>query len=38
LRKHLPDRVFESVYFGGIHRMMARSRTAEPRLPQRQEK
>ena len=38
LRKHLPDRVFESVYFGGIHRIMDRSRTAEPGLPQRQEK
>ncbi|MCC6587036.1 MAG: SDR family oxidoreductase [Bryobacterales bacterium] len=37
LRKHLPDRVFEKVYFGAIQRTMQR-KTAGPVLPAQEEK
>ncbi|HYI95013.1 MAG TPA: SDR family NAD(P)-dependent oxidoreductase [Bryobacteraceae bacterium] len=38
LRKHLPDRVFESLYFGAIQRIMKRNLEADGNLPVRQER
>jgi NAD(P)-dependent dehydrogenase (short-subunit alcohol dehydrogenase family) len=38
LRKYLPDRVFESVYFGAIQRIMRRNHPTEAIVPVRQEK